>query len=57
MSFKIISDSSCDLDKETIKELDIEVLKIKSIDQDGEDLLDEITNKEIYKEMREGKFF
>lgn len=57
MSFKIISDSSCDLDKETIKELDIEVLKIKSTDQDGEDLPDEMTNKEIYKEMREGKFF
>lgn len=57
MTFKIISDSSCDLDKNTLKELDIEVLKIKSTDQDGEEIKEEMTNKEIYKAMREGKFF
>ena len=57
MAFKIISDSSCDLDKNTLKELDLEVLKIKSTDQDGEEIKEEMTNKEIYKAMREGKFF
>ena len=57
MTFKIISDSSCDLDKNTLKELDLEVLKIKSTDQDGIDIEEEMTNKEIYKAMREGKFF
>lgn len=57
MTFKIISDSSCDLDKNTLKELDLEVLKIKSTDQDGEEIKEEMTNKEIYKAMREGKFF
>ena len=57
MAFKIISDSSCDLDLNTIEELEIEVLKIKSTDQDGEDLPEEMTNKEIYQEMRDGKFF
>lgn len=57
MAFKIISDSSCDLDKNTLKELDIEVLKIKSTDDKGEDLPEEMTNKEIYQDMREGKFF
>lgn len=57
MAFKIISDSSCDLDKNTLKELDLEVLKIKSTDQDGIDIKEEMTNKEIYKAMREGKFF
>lgn len=57
MAFKIISDSSCDLDMRTIEELDIEVLKIKSTDDKGEDLPEEMTNKEIYQEMRDGKFF
>lgn len=57
MTFKIISDSSCDLDTKTIEGLGIEILKIKSTDQDGEDLSEKMTNKEIYKEMREGKFF
>lgn len=57
MAFKIISDSSCDLDKNTLKELDLEVLKIKSTDQDGIDIEEDMTNKEIYKAMREGKFF
>lgn len=57
MTFKIISDSSCDLDKNTLKELDLEVLKIKSTDQNGIDIKEEMTNKEIYKAMREGKFF
>lgn len=57
MTFKIISDSSCDLDKNTLKELDLEVLKIKSTDDKGEDIKEEMTNKEIYKAMREGKFF
>lgn len=57
MTFKIISDSSCDLDKNTLKELDLEVLKIKSTDQDGIDIKEEMANKEIYKAMREGKFF
>lgn len=57
MAFKIISDSSCDLDMRTIEELDIEVLKIKSTDDKGEDLPEEMTNKEIYQDMREGKFF
>lgn len=57
MTFKIISDSSCDLDKNTLKELDLEVLKIKSTDQDGIDIKEEMTNKEIYNAMREGKFF
>ena len=57
MTFKIISDSSCDLDKNTLKELDLEVLKIKSTYQDGIDIKEEMTNKEIYKAMREGKFF
>lgn len=57
MVFKIISDSSCDLDMRTIEELDIEVLKIKSTDDKGEDLPEEMTNKEIYQDMREGKFF
>lgn len=57
MAFKIISDSSCDLDKNTLKELDLEILKIKSTDDKGEDIKEEMTNKEIYKAMREGKFF
>ncbi|WP_019125293.1 DegV family protein [Peptoniphilus grossensis] len=57
MAFKIISDSSCDLDMRTIEELDVEVLKIKSTDDKGEDLKEEMTNKEIYQEMRDGKFF
>ncbi|MDU5467192.1 MAG: DegV family protein [Peptoniphilus harei] len=57
MAFTIISDSSCDLDKNTLKELDLEILKIKSTDQDGIDIEEEMTNKEIYKAMREGKFF
>lgn len=57
MTFKIISDSSCDLDKNTLKELDLEILKIKSTDDKGEDIKEEMTNKEIYKAMREGKFF
>ena len=57
MAFKIISDSSCDLDLKTIEELDLEILKIKSTDQDGIDIEEEMTNKEIYKTMREGKFF
>ncbi len=57
MAFKIISDSSCDLDLKTIEELDLEILKIKSTDQDGIDIEEEMTNKEIYKAMREGKFF
>ena len=57
MAFKIISDSSCDLDMRTIEELDIEVLKIKSTDDKGEDLPEEMTNKEIYQDMRDGKFF
>ena len=57
MAFKIISDSSCDLDLKTIEELDLEILKIKSTDDKGEDIKEEMTNKEIYKAMREGKFF
>ncbi|OLR65132.1 DegV family protein [Peptoniphilus porci] len=57
MTFKIISDSSCDLDKFTLEKLSVDVLKIKSTDENGEDLPEEITNKEIYREMREGKFF
>lgn len=57
MAFKIISDSSCDLDLKTIEELDLEILKIKSTDDKGEDIKEEMTNKEIYKAMRGGKFF
>ena len=45
------------IDIRTIEELDIEVLKIKSTDDKGEDLKEEMTNKEIYQEMRDGKFF
>lgn len=57
MTFKIISDSSCDLDKKTLEELGIEVLKIKCIDEKGNDLGEDISNKEIYEKMREGEFF
>lgn len=57
MTFKIISDSSCDLDKETIKNLDVEVIRIKGTDEKGQDLSEDLTNKEIYKRMREGAFF
>ena len=57
MTFKIISDSSCDLDKETLKNLDVKVLRIKGTDEKGEDLPEDLTNKEIYKRMREGAFF
>ncbi|MDU5806683.1 MAG: DegV family protein [Peptoniphilus harei] len=57
MTFKIISDSSCDLDKETLKNLDVKVLRIKGTDEKGEDLSEDLTNKEIYKRMREGAFF
>lgn len=57
MTFKIISDSSCDLDKETLKNLDVKVLRIKGTDEKGEDLPEDLTNKEIYKKMREGAFF
>lgn len=57
MTFKIISDSSCDLDKETLKNLDVKVLRIKGTDENGEDLPEDLTNKEIYKRMREGAFF
>lgn len=57
MTVKIISDSSCDLDKKTLKELQIEVLKIKNTDEDHKDLPENITNKEIYRKMREGKYF
>lgn len=57
MTFKIISDSSCDLDKEALKNLDVKVLRIKGTDEKGEDLPEDLTNKEIYKRMREGAFF
>ena len=57
MTVKIISDSSCDLDKKTLEELQIEVLKIKNTDEDHKDLPENITNKEIYRKMREGKYF
>lgn len=57
MTFKIISDSSCDLDKKTLEDLDIEIFKIKSTDEEGEDLKEDIDNQEIYKRMREGAFF
>lgn len=57
MTFKIISDSSCDLDKETLNNLDVKVLRIKGTDEKGEDLPEDLTNKEIYKRMREGAFF
>lgn len=57
MTFKIISDSSCDLDKETLKNLDVKVLRIKGTDEKGEDLPEDLTNKEIYKRMRDGAFF
>lgn len=57
MTFKIISDSSCDLDKKTLEELGIEVLKIKCIDEKGNDLGEDVSNKEIYEKMREGEFF
>lgn len=57
MTFKIISDSSCDLDKETLKNLDVEVIRIKGTDEKGQDLSEDLTNKEIYKRMREGAFF
>ena len=57
MTFKIISDSSCDLDKKTLEDLDIEIFRIKSTDEEGEDLKEDISNQEIYKKMREGAFF
>lgn len=57
MTFKIISDSSCDLDKKTLEDLDIEIFRIKSTDEEGEDLKEDIDNQEIYKRMREGVFF
>lgn len=57
MTFKIISDSSCDLDKKTLEDLDIEIFRIKSTDEEGEDLKEDIDNQEIYKKMREGAFF
>lgn len=57
MTFKIISDSSCDLDKETLNNLDVKVLRIKGTDEKGEDLPEDLTNKEIYKRMRDGAFF
>ena len=57
MTFKIISDSSCDLDKKTLEDLDIEIFRIKSTDEEGEDLKEDIDNQEIYKRMREGAFF
>lgn len=57
MTFKIISDSSCDLDKKTLDDLDIEIFKINTVDEKGEDLEEDIDNQEIYKRMREGAFF
>ena len=57
MTFKIISDSSCDLDKKTLEDLDIEIFRIKTADEEGEDLKEDISNQEIYKKMREGAFF
>lgn len=57
MTFKIISDSSCDLDKKTLEDLDIEIFRIKTTDEEGEDLKEDISNQEIYKKMREGAFF
>lgn len=57
MTFKIISDSSCDLDKKTLEDLGIEIFRIKTADEEGEDLKEDISNQEIYKKMREGAFF
>lgn len=57
MTFKIISDSSCDLDKKTLEDLGIEIFSIKTADEEGEDLKEDISNQEIYKKMREGAFF
>ena len=57
MTFKIISDSSCDLDKKTSEDLGIEIFRIKTADEEGEDLKEDISNQEIYKKMREGAFF
>ena len=57
MTFKIISDSSCDLDKKTLDNLDLEIFKINCVDEEGQDLSEDMSNKEIYKKMREGFFF
>lgn len=57
MDFKIVSDSSCDLTKEVVEELNIELIKLKNTDEDNNDLPDDFSNKELYKSMRDGKFF
>jgi len=47
MTFKIISDSSCDLDKKTLDNLDLEIFKINCVDEEGQDLSEDMSNKEI----------
>lgn len=58
MSFKILTDSCCDLPKEIIEKYDIEVLPIIVI-KDDKEYLDgiNITPEEVYSGMRDGKVF
>lgn len=57
MKFKILSDSSCDLDNKTIEELGIDIINLKNIDENNDELPDDFSNQDLYREMREGKFF
>lgn len=57
MSVKIISDNSCDLSSEIIRDLNIDVLKINSIDED-DNLIDvEYSMDDFFKAQREGHVF
>lgn len=57
MNAKIISDSSCDLNDDIIRDFDIDILDIKSI-YDGIDIVeDDYSMDEFFKAQREGHVF
>jgi len=58
MSLKIITDSGCDLSREIMDDLDIVMLPLNVLEGDSEYRDKEtITPRELYKGMREGKFY
>lgn len=56
MSIKIIADNACDLNKEEIQKLDIEIINISLISNGGEEIKD-IGPEEVFKRQEEGEVF
>lgn len=57
MSVKIIADNSCDLSSEILRDLDIDIFRINSIDEEDNLIDTEYSMDDFFKAQREGHIF